>query len=236
MKREDILKILVSLTNDENRKIVAELMYKVNNLSDEQIKAILNSVGNSRSRVTAFIKDNISKQLEKEKEKNNQQRPINKMFTYGISGKTIHLHMPVKLMDEMKTKGITGTVALVNLYLLDALDKLKELKNSGNREFKDKNQIYMISPILIDRELKFLDELDFATKLYSKKDLQSNIFLLENKEAQLAVTIFGNQKNVGTASISFDTLNNERWAQKKEKKVKELESKGYSIQELDEIE
>ena len=234
MKRDDILNILISLINEENRKVVAELINKVNALSDEQIKAILKSIGNSKVSVTAFLKESIEKELEKGK--NKDHRPINKMFTYGISGKTVHLHMPVNLTDVMNSRGLAGAVAVVNLYLIDAIEKLKELKNSGNREFKDKNQIYMISPILIERELGFLEDLEFATKLYSKKDLQSNIYLLENKEAQLAVAIFGNQKNVGTASISFDTLNTEKWNRKKDRKVRELESKGFSLQELDEIE
>ena len=144
--------------------------------------------------------------------------------------------MPTNLMDIMNTKGITGAIAYVNLYLLDAIDKIRRLRNSGDNEFKDKDQIYMISPILIARELGFLNDLDFATKLYTKKDLQSNIFLRENKEAQLAVAIFGNQKNVGTASISFDTLNTEKWNRKKDLKVNELKARGFSIQELDEIE
>ena len=234
MKRDDILNILISLINEENRKVVAELINKVNALSDEQIKAILKSIGNSKVSVTAFLKESIEKELEKGK--NKDHRPINKMFTYGISGKTVHLHMPVNLTDVMNSRGLAGAVAVVNLYLIDAIEKLKELKNSGNREFKDKNQIYMISPILIERELGFLEDLEFATKLYSKKDLQSNIYLLENKEAQLAVALFGKQKNVGTASISFDTLNTERWNRKKDRKVRELESKGFSLQELDEIE
>ena len=235
MKKDDVINILMTLIDDENRKVVGELINKVNALSDQQVEAILRTVGSSRKSVTTFLKNSIKKELEKANDRP-EHKPINKMFTYGVSGKTIHLHMPTNLMDIMNTKGITGAIAYVNLYLLDAIDKIRRLRNSGDNEFKDKDQIYMISPILIARELGFLNDLDFATKLYTKKDLQSNIFLRENKEAQLAVAIFGNQKNVGTASISFDTLNTEKWNRKKSLKVNELKARGFSIQELDEIE
>jgi hypothetical protein len=235
MKREDVLNILIGLINDENRAIVGDIINRVNNLSDEQIKAILSSLKNSKTAVTAYLKQNIARELEK-KQNMPDHKPINKMFTYGISGRTVHLHMPTNLMDVMKSNGLNGAISVVNLYLLDAIERIKELKNSGNKEFKMMNQIYMISPILIDRELQFLNDIEFNTKLYTKKDLQSNIFLLENKEAQLAVAIFGNQRNVGTASIDFNTLNTERWNRKKNSKINELKQRGYSIQELDEIE
>ena len=43
------------------------------------------------------------------------------------------------------------------------------MQNDGFYKFEGKNSIYMISPILVGREMKFLEELDFNTQLYSKQ-------------------------------------------------------------------
>ena len=56
----------------------------------------------------------------------------------------------------------------VNLHLLDAIDKIKQLRDNGFYRFQGKDSIYMISPIR--REMKFLDSMDFKTQSYRKKN------------------------------------------------------------------
>ena len=80
----------------------------------------------------------------------------------------------------------------------------------------------MISPILLEREIKFLEELDFETHSYKKKELQNPEFVAGHPEAQLAVHIFGTQSNVGTAKIGLDIVNSQEWQAKREKKLKNL--------------
>lgn len=113
----------------------------------------------------------------------------------------------------------------VNLQLLDAIDKIKQLRDNGFYRFQGKDSIYMISPILIGREMKFLDSMDFQTQSYRKKDLSDAKFIQEHPEARLATHIFGKDRNVGTASIRFDTIFQKNGKKKREKKFKNLRKK-----------
>ena len=167
---------------------------------------------------------------------NNRQEkhtPINKMFEYGISGSCIHLHMPIDLHEMMAKKGIRKTVDTVNLYLLDAIERIRLLQNNGFYKFNGKDSIYMISPILVGREIKFLEELDFKTHSYRKKELQNKNFVTEHPEAQLAVHVFGSNSNVGTAKIGFDVINSEQWKVKRKEKIKQFEAEGISLENDD---
>ena len=60
------------------------------------------------------------------------------MFFYGMSENNIHLHLPVDLHQMISQKGISGTIDTVNLYLLDAIDRLKALKDASYINFKGK--------------------------------------------------------------------------------------------------
>ena len=162
--------------------------------------------------------------------RNEEKHPINDMFTYGISGNCIHLHLPTDLHELMARNGISKTIALVNLQLLDAIDKIKEMRDGGFYRFKDKDSIYMISPAVIKREMKFLEELDFTTHSYSKKQLSDEKFVQETPEAQLATHIFGHDKNVGTALIRFEQINSKQWQEKKNEIVADLRGKTAGIE------
>lgn len=169
------------------------------------------------------------KLIEKQNNKQDDKMPINAMFTYGISGNCIHLHLPVNLHENFSKQSISKTMALVNLYLLDAIDRIKGLKDNGFYKFQGKDTIYMISPAMIKREMKFLNELDFITHSYTKKQLNSVEFVERTPEAQRAVHFFGKNHNVGTASIGFNAIDSISWQDKKNRAVEALNAKGISI-------
>ena len=158
-----------------------------------------------------------------------EHTPINELFSYGLASDCVHLHLPTNLHSMIAERGVSGTVDTVNLYLLDAIDKIKELKDNGYDKFQGKDRIYMISPILLGRELRFLEELDFETTTYKKQQLNSEDFLKDNPEAKLATQIFGKGKNVGRAQIKFDLISSNEWQEKKEEKLKEFASKGITF-------
>ena len=87
----------------------------------------------------------------------------------------------------------------------------------------------MISPLLAGRERKFVEDLDFSTRIYKKKELNNEEFLKENIEAKLATDVFGKGKQVGVASIKFDTISSKEWQEKKRQAVKNFESKGITL-------
>lgn len=228
MTKKNIKKILISMRTPENESILNHLLGKLDLLTDKEITSLVNQIGNSEENIRNFIKAKLE---EKQVHHNEQHTPINKMFTYGITGESIHLHMPVDLHQMMLKIGPLKTLYMVNLQLLDAIERIRKLQNDGYYKFKGTDSIYMISPLLFAREIKFLNELDFKTHIYTRKELQDDKFVSEHPEAQLATRIFGKKSNIGTAVIKLDVVNSDKWQEKRRIKVQEFEKKGLKIDE-----
>ena len=233
MNKKDIKAILMSMRTSENDAMINKLLGKIDMIDDIVLQNAVEQVGGTKEDVRAFLEKKISG---KRYDKTEKHIPINDMFFYGISENNIHLHLPVDLHQMISQKGISRTIDIVNLYLLDAMDRLKALKDEGYYKFQGKTGIYMISPLLAGRERKFLEDLDFSTRIYKKKELNNEEFLKENIEAKLATDVFGKGKQVGVASIKFDTISSEEWQEKKQQVIKDLESKGITLNEKKSVE
>lgn len=226
MNKNDIKRILMSMRTAQNENQVNNLLGKIDLLPEEKLQTMIAQIGDNEESIKKYLEGKLKNQNNHEHE---EHTPINKMFTYGLSGSCIHLHMPVDLHEMMSKKGIKKTVDTVNLYLLDAIERIRKLQNDGFYRFDGKDSIYMISPILVGREMKFLEDLDFETHSYRKKELQSEEFVAEHPEAQLAVHIFGRNSNVGTAKIGLDVINSQEWQDKRNKKVEEFGEQGITL-------
>ena len=233
MNKKDVKAILMSMRTSENDAMINKLLGKIDMIDDIVLQNAVEQVGGTKEDVRAFWEKKISG---KRYDKTEKHIPINDMFFYGISENNIHLHLPVDLHQMISQKGISRTIDIVNLYLLDAIDRLKALKDEGYYKFQGKTGIYMISPLLAGRERKFLEDLDFSTRIYKKKELNNEEFLEENIEAKLAIDIFGKGKQVGVASIKFDTISSKEWQEKKQQVIKDLESKGITLNEKKSVE
>lgn len=232
MKKQEIKNILMSMRTQENDSLINNLLGKIDLMDEKSLQTALEKVGNNEENVRKFFEGKLS---ERDHNQSEEKYPINDMFTYGISGNCIHLHLPGDLHQMLSQRGISGTMDTVNLSLLDAIDRIKQLQDNGFYRFKGKGSIYMISPILSGREMKFLDSMDFQTQSYRKKDLSDDKFIEEHPEARLANHIFGKDKNVGTASISFETISSKEWQDKRKQKIQEFAEKGVTLKENSQV-
>lgn len=226
MNKKEVKNILISLRTHENDSIVNNLLGKMDLMDEKTINSYIEQIGDKEN-IIKYFEETINKE---QKSSENKHQPINEMFTYGIAGNCIHLHLPGDLNEMIKEKGILATIDNVNLQLLDALDKIRQLKENRFYKFNDKNSIFMISPVLIGKELEFLEGLDFKTQLFTAKQLKNHDFVKENKDARLGIEIFGDTKNIGTASIDIDRLSTQEWQNKKNEKVKEFKEQGIERQ------
>ena len=226
MNKIEVEDILISMRTPDNQETINNLLDKVRASDKTSLQNTIMQAGGTKEAITRFFESKIS---ESQNNTIPKHTSINKFFSYGITGNCVHLHLPTDLHSMFTQRGISGTIDTVNMYLLDAIDKIKELKENGHDEFQGKDSIYMISPILLRRELKFLEELDFKTRTYKKQELNNQDFLKDNSEAKLAIQIFGKDKNVGTAQINFDLICSNEWQTKKEEKLKEFTSKGITF-------
>lgn len=230
MNKNDVKNLLMSMRNSENASIINNILGKISEIPDEKLQVMIEQIGDNEESIRKYIEGKIQEKT------NNQEKeehtPINDMFTYGTTGNCIHLHMPVDLHSMITEKGLTRTFETVDVFLLDAIEKIRNLQNNGYYKFKGKDSIYMISPILIGKSMKFLEEMDFETHFYKKRELKDEEFVLANKEAMLAVNIFGKDKNVGTARIGLDVINSKEWQNKRKAKVEEFREKGIVLEEI----
>ena len=226
MNKIEVEDILISMKTHDNEETINKLLNKVKTIDEVSLQKAIMQAGGTKEAITRFFESKIS-----EKQNNTVQKHIliNEFFSYGIASNCVHLHLPTDLHSMIANQGISRTIDTVNMYLLDAIDKIKELKENGYDEFQGKDSIYMISPILLGRELKFLKELDFETRTYNKQEPNNEDFLIDSPEAKLATQIFGKDKNVGTAQISFDFISSKEWQTKKEEKLKEFANKGITL-------
>ena len=142
MNKKEVKNILISMRTPENEIAVNHLLGQLDMKSNTEIVQITERLGNSEQN----IRKTLSKKIEEiSQNRNEEKHTINDMFTYGISGNCIHLHLPTDLHELMARNGISKTIALVNLQLLDAIDKIKEMRDGGFYRFKDKDSIYDIS-------------------------------------------------------------------------------------------
>ncbi len=227
MKKQEVKNILISMRTKENDTLVNNLLGKIDMLDEQSLQTALEKLGNNEESVREFFKNKL---VANQQNQSDEKFPINDMFTYGISDNCIHLHLPGDLHQMLAEKGISGTMNTINLQLLDAIDKIKQLRDNGFYRFQGKDSIYMISPALIKREMKFLDSIDFQTQQYKKRELGDKKFVQEHPEARLAIDIFGKDKNVGTASIKFETIDSKEWQEKKKEKIQEFKNKGITLE------
>ena len=225
MNRNDVKRILYLLKTAETQAVIESVLQKVDRLTDENISQILSQIGDSEQAVKNYLDNLILEQIVK-KHEDNHKIPLNKYITYGLTGSTIHLHLPIDLHDEIKQNGINRTIDKLNLYLLDAIDQLVRLKQENYHVLDNIDSLYMISSILLKRELSFLQSLDFDTKTFSKKQLSDPNFLQNNSEAILATKLFGTSNNVSSAIISLDQVFSPEWQQKKEEAKSNIHKKG----------
>lgn len=226
MNRRDVKNILISMRTNQNATAVNNLLGKIDLMEERQIQEILNQLGNSEEAVRGELAKRIVKML-----RNDEKYPINKMFTYGISGSCIHLHLPGNLEQMISQMGPLKTMETVNLWLLDAIEKIAQMREQGYYRFEGSQSIYMISPILRRRELIFLEELGFDTQTYKKEQLKDSKFLEEHPEAGLANAVFGADRKIGTALIEINKITTPEWKAKKQEVIKRFNQKGIRIEE-----
>lgn len=124
MEKKDVKTILMSFRTSENDEMINKLLGKIDMMDDISLQNAVAKVGGTEDAVRNFFEKKITER------RNNTEKhtPINEMFSYGISGDCVHLHLPTDLHQMISKKGISGTIDTVNLYLLDAIEKNKDIK------------------------------------------------------------------------------------------------------------
>ena len=102
MNKNEVKQILMSMRNAKNEKQVNNLLGKIDMLDDTKLQEIIAQIGDNEKKIRSHVEQKIN---EEQNNAQSQHEPINAMFSYGITGNTIHLHMPFDLSKMIKEKG-----------------------------------------------------------------------------------------------------------------------------------
>lgn len=230
MDKKIIDKILSDLRNETNGSAIDMLASRINGMSQEEIDLTVQKLGGSEEAVKKVLEEKINQMARREQMGHEPHKPINKLFSYGVSESTVHLHLPV-MLQNIRGKGISGKINTANRYLIDALDRVVKMKDSGDPRFRNVDSIYMISPILVGRELEVLKGLDFETESFDCRHPET---IEDREEAGFGRRLFPDAKSVGRARISIDRLKSKDWQDKRKDFVQRLEEKGAVLEEQEE--
>ena len=227
MDKKIIDKILSDLRNETNGSAIDMLASRINGMSQEEIDLTVQKLGGSEEAVKKVLEEKINQMARRERMGHEPHKPINKLFSYGVSESTVHLHLPV-MLQNIRGKGISGKINTTNRYLIDALDRIVKMKDSGDPRFRNVDSIYMISPILMGRELEVLKGLDFETESFDYRHPET---ITSREEAGFGKRLFPGAKSVGRAKISIERLKQRDWQDKRKDFVEKLEEKGAVLEE-----
>ena len=103
MNKEEVKNILISIRTPENEKLVNYLLGEIDIMDEASIEQATAKLGNNKESIKDFFAKKIA---ERQLNQNEEKYPINDMFTYGIAGDCIHLHLPTDLHESIAKNGI----------------------------------------------------------------------------------------------------------------------------------
>lgn len=210
MTKDEIKMLLMTLKTDENEMQFNNILSKIEGLSDKVVEEMATQEGD----VETFLKNKLQ-------EENTKKYYINDMFYYNISGDCVHIHLIQKDLHHLLKRGTDYMQKVFNIHILDAVDSLWELKETGFEKFSEVSKVYMISPIFNTptfqkcNEMQFFNDFLFLTHTYTPKQLNDDDYVEQCFEASLARKLFGSKKNVSSAIIDFKTISSDEWQLKK---------------------
>ena len=209
--------------NATNEIYINYYLGKIDMFDERQMQQFFEQYGND----TKSIETSLQKKLEEDMQRARDQKyPLNEFISYGVSGKTVHIHvLPKSIKEDIKQKGMRRFYDEATLYVIDALEKIEKLSQNHDWE-----QVYAISPILSGAVLRMFKELGFETQLYGPKDMTE----LSKPEAILGKHIFPEAVRVGTAKISLERLKSQENHEKVFILKQELYKKGINITKQEE--
>ena len=233
-KKEYVKSIARSLRTKENQVFVNGLLGYIDVMTDEQFSSIFNSICQTCAEKSIDPKIIIKKELETkiqnmQNQGNRENYSLNGAFQCNRRGNSVLLHMPIKFTKPFgNTASFHEAMDAYNPYLLDAIDKLRKLKENGYHLLDGVDNIEMYSPILMKDELDWLKDLGFETNYHKKGNIKDPDYVKENPEAKIGIKQFGG-RSFGTAKISFEKVNSKEFQEKKRQRQKEFEERGITL-------
>lgn len=148
MDKTRIVEILNSMKTEDNIEKIENAINKVNKLTDDNIKKIC--AGKSEEEVKQIIENRLLSNKKKE-----QRIGLNDMFYYGRNGNTVHIHLVLPDLHDMKNKLGTQDFEKYMKYKLE--DALSSLQNVFKKD-ETMEEVFAVSPIFYHESSRKMHE------------------------------------------------------------------------------
>lgn len=234
ISKEYLKQILRSIRTEENQAFVNAKLGQIDMLSPEKLEEFSKSLSEYSNHSPKDIENLIkSLYLKSISDMQNNHRAkfysLNGAITYNIAGDCVALHMPISFTKPFgNTDSFHEAMDAFNPYLLDALEKLKQLKDNNYHLLNGVRSIELCSPILLKDELEWLKALGLETEFHKKGDLRKPDYVKANPKAATGMKFFPG-KSFGIASLDFSKLYSKEFQDKKRQLQKEFENRGIHL-------
>jgi len=154
MKKNEIKRLLMEMRTSENENSVNYLLGLLDMMSDEELQTKLEKTNINEENIREFLNSKIEK-TKIEQEQSNNFIDVNKLFCYGRTGDTVHMHLIPKDLRGLKAK--LGDEAFYQYYkdqLSDFLSRLQDIFRSDSTI----TSLFAVSPIFYNHNFALAHE------------------------------------------------------------------------------
>lgn len=154
MKKNEIKGLLIRMRTIENEKSVNYLLGLLDMKSDEEIEALFTKQNINEKNVADFLVMKVEK-IKTQQEESEHFTNVNKMFCFGRTGNTMHMHLIPKDLRGLKAQ--LGDEAFYQYFknqLEDFLSRMQDI-------FRDDNSVeslFAVSPIFFNSNISVAHE------------------------------------------------------------------------------
>lgn len=204
LKKEEVIDLLNSMINDENKDKIEHYIEKVSKVEEKQWKVLLESQGiKTLQDAQKFVTDSMDSK---------DFIALNELVSYIQENSTISLHVgPPDVKNLLSRKGLEKSEYL----LIDALEKI-QIMLQEDKNFENIEQIHCVSGLIRKPISVLFENLDFDIKTMKSK-LAKN-----DEELQKFYEHFKDKKYIGRAKLSKEKLLSEDWNKRKEQRKEQI--------------
>ncbi len=149
MDKNKIRALLIKMRTNENKEAVNHILGLIDMKSDEEIEAILTKNNITEENIEDVLVSRINI-IKTQQEQSDPFIGINKMFCYGRTGNTLHMHLIPKDLRGLKAK--LGDEAFYQ-YFKDQLEDFLSRMQDIVRDDDSVETLFAVSPIFFNKPI-----------------------------------------------------------------------------------
>ena len=200
--KQEIEQVLQDMVTKKNKEQIEEIRNRISSMSDEELSSLVASKGVKNTRDVRKI---VKKELKTTRRNHSKFQPLNDLVSYGMTGKTIHIHLiPKDVSNILMGPGRREALRESELLLIDAIEKIK-IKMQTERKFKKVENVYAVSGIMSGIVAKWFKEIGFDVKTLPMEEAK------QDEELKRFTKRFAEQRKLGRANLPREVLMSEEW-------------------------